>query len=208
MTMATYPKLYGPYKRYIEGPNKNKLIIGEWYYDVVRDVANLPWVFTEKIDGTNIRIHWDGHKVEYGGRTDRAILPGQLRLYLEGHFTEELFEQTFQDTEVTLYGEGFGGKIQKMGQFYGPEQRFILFDVKIGHFWMLREHVVGIAASMGIPVVPAPLEGTLQDAIDMVSAGMNSFIVGQRARSSCQKVWSVPCVLVCWTVMPSVSRSR
>ena len=28
------------------------------------------WEFTEKIDGTNLRLNWDGHDMAYGGRKD------------------------------------------------------------------------------------------------------------------------------------------
>ncbi len=49
-----YPKIYGPYKRHTEGPDRNKLIIGEWTKPEFRDLANIDWEWTEKVDGTNI----------------------------------------------------------------------------------------------------------------------------------------------------------
>ena len=38
-------------------------------------LRNCEWLFTEKIDGTNIRVHWDGTKVRFGGRTINAQIP-------------------------------------------------------------------------------------------------------------------------------------
>jgi len=70
--MREYPKIYGPYLRHTEGPDRNKLIEGAWSRPEIGYLADFEWHFTEKVDGTNIRVHWDGHKVEFGGRTERA----------------------------------------------------------------------------------------------------------------------------------------
>jgi len=127
-----YHKIYGPFTRETEGPNRNKVKIGFWSKPEFQYLQDNVWIFTEKIDGTNIRVHWDGHKVVFGGRTDNAAIPAKLFDHLRNTFLEELFEQAFGDTEVTLYGEGFGAGIQKGGGNYGPNQEFILFDVRIG----------------------------------------------------------------------------
>ena len=64
-----------------------------------------------KIDGTNIRILWDGHRVTFAGRTDNAQIPAELtnRLFelFGGEVNEELFEQKFGDMPVMLVGEGY-----------------------------------------------------------------------------------------------------
>src|SRR5699024_469734 len=78
LTMREYPKIYGPYKRHTEGPDRNKLIEGEWTNPVLEHLQHTTWLFAEKVDGTNIRVHWDGHKVTFGGRTDRAQIPAKL----------------------------------------------------------------------------------------------------------------------------------
>ena len=69
--MSEYPKIYGPFKRHTEGPDKNKLIPGSWTVPEFEDLECNDWIWTEKVDGTNIRVHWDGHKVSFGGRTDQ-----------------------------------------------------------------------------------------------------------------------------------------
>lgn len=171
--MREYPKIYGPYKRHTEGPNRNKLIVGEWTHPALEALQNTTWLFTEKVDGTNIRVHWDGHKVTYGGRTDRAQIPAKLIAVLDGLFPEELFEQVFGESTATLYGEGYGAGIQSGGA-YRSDMGFVLFDVMVGEWWLLRDAVEDVAAKFGIDDVPVVLEGTLHDAITLVSKGLDS----------------------------------
>jgi hypothetical protein len=172
-TMREYPKIYGPFKRHTEGPDKNKLIDGEWTSPTFEYLQDTTWLFTEKVDGTNIRVHWDGHKVTFGGRTDRAQIPAKLIEVLVGMFPEELFEQTFGEQTATLYGEGYGSGIQK-GGVYRADMSFVLFDVLVGDWWLLRDGVEDVAAKVGVDVVPIVLEGTLHDAITRVRGGLDS----------------------------------
>ena len=156
---------------------QKKLIEGEFTNKTVEFIKDLRWQFTEKIDGTNIRIMWDGHKVTFGGRTDKAQIPVDLMNRLielfGGEANEQLFEQKFGETEVMLVGEGYGEKIQN-GGLYRKGQDFILFDVKIAGNWQPRESVEGIARYFGIDVVPVVLEGTIQEGIEFVKAIPNS----------------------------------
>lgn len=172
--MKEYPKIPGPYKRNIEpGPNRNKIIEGLWTSPELRALADMSWTWTEKVDGTNIRVHWDGHAVTFGGRTEAAQIPAKLVAVLQKLFTEELFEQTFQDTEVTLYGEGYGAGIQS-GGVYRPDQNFVLFDVFVGGFWLRRDAVMDVADKLGIESVPVVLSGPISEAIDYVRRGFPS----------------------------------
>ena len=129
------------------------------------------WLFTEKVDGTNIRVHWDGHKVEFGGRTDKAQIPGPLLNKLNEMFmtteAEELFEQTWSDKDVILFGEGYGPKMQNGGD-YRSDVSFILFDVLVENNYQEREWVEKTAQMFNIDVVPIVLTGTIQDGIDYV----------------------------------------
>jgi len=172
--VSLYPKIYGPYKRHTEGSNKNELIIGSWTQPEFPVLSMHNWTWTEKVDGTNIRVMWDGHKVEFGGRTDNALIPAQLFRVLQEEFPEELFEQHFKDQPVTLYGEGFGPKIQKVGHLYGDLQDFVLFDVRVGKWWLSPEDVAGIAKAMGVGAVPVVGEMTPFAAMRLVSHGLNS----------------------------------
>ena len=133
-----------------------------------------------KIDGTNIRIVWDGHKVSYFGRTDKAQIPSQLMNRLielfGGNVNEEMFEQKFGNTPVMLIGEGYGAKIQKCGGDYRADNDFILFDVCVNGKYLSRENVKDIANYFNIDIVPTIMIGSLQKGIDYVKTKPKSKI--------------------------------
>lgn len=172
--MKEYPKICGPYRRHTEGPFRNRIIIGDWLDPIFEYLADYRWIFTEKVDGTNVRVHWNGHRATFGGRTDRAQLPTKLLQVLQEMFPEELMEQTFEATEVTLYGEGYGKGIQK-GGVYRDSMSFVLFDVLIDKWWLEREALEDVAGKLGIDLVPIMKIGTLYDGIDLVSCGLTSY---------------------------------
>lgn len=126
------------------------------------------WIFTEKIDWTNIRIVWDWHNVSFYWRTDNAQLPWNLLNKLKEIFIEELFEQNFWETNVVLYWEWFGGKIQKWLNDYWDKEDFILFDVEINWIFLERENIEWVAKSLWINLVPILLVWTLDYAIKYV----------------------------------------
>lgn len=175
--MREYHKIETVFNRSTDGDKR--LIWGDYRNETVEYLADNIWQFTEKIDGTNIRIHWDGHNVEIGGRTDRAQIPKHLMDYLSATFltpeVEELFEQTYGEKDVMLFGGGYGAKIQNGGD-YRSDVSFILFDVLIGDNWQSREWVEATAKMFGIDVVPIVLEGTIGDGIDYVMQHNNSTI--------------------------------
>lgn len=167
--MRTYEKIETVFKRDIEGTKK--LILDEYRSETVEYLKDSTWYFTEKIDGTNIRVMWDGHNVSFGGRSDKAQIPKHLLKYLEEKFktteAEELFEQAFGEKEVILFGEGYGCKIQNGGA-YRDDVSFILFDVLIGDNYQSREWVEQTAKMFDIEVVPIVARGTIEDGISYV----------------------------------------
>lgn len=173
--MTEYHKIETVYNRDVYGTKK--LVEGSFRNPTVEFLKDNLWEFTEKIDGTNIRVCWDGHKVTYGGRTERANIPSHLMNKLLELFgtseVEELFEQTFDEKEVILFGEGYGVKIQNGGN-YRSDVSFILFDVMIGGNYQSRESVEFIAKLFGIEVVPIVLTGTIQEGIDFVKSNPHS----------------------------------
>jgi hypothetical protein len=175
--MKEYNKIETIFERDINGTKR--LIEGQYRNEAVEFLADNNWVFTEKIDGTNIRVHWDGHKITFGGRTDRAQIPSHLVNKLSEIFlnneTEELFEQKFGEKEVTLYGEGYGVKIQSGGA-YRPDVGFILFDVMINDYYQPRETVEDLAKCFNLEIVPIIMCGTIKEAVDFVKTKPNSTI--------------------------------
>lgn len=152
-----YPKIDGLYRRESERPHR--LLVGEYRNEAVEYLADHLWEFTEKVDGTNIRVIWDGHRIEWRGRTNSAQIPKMLEAYLQETFgtdaMEQLFEQIFGEKEVVIYGEGYGAKIQKGGGNYLPDSNsFIVFDILISGLWLNRGDMKGVAEALGLDVVP------------------------------------------------------
>ena len=175
MTMAfsEYHKIQTVYLRDPETKFKTLL---EWQYSLpeFEYLARNEWTFTEKVDGTNIRVMWDGSGLSYGGKTDNASIPAPLVHHLRSAFDDkaELFGDIFENG-VCLYGEGFGGKIQAAGKLYGDID-FVLFDVRVGDVWLRRESVEDIAKQLQIPVVPIIGVGTLPQMVEMARRGFDS----------------------------------
>lgn len=177
--MRTYEKIETIYARDIEGTKK--LMPGTYRNPTVEYLRNNTWVWTEKVDGTNIRVNWDGHAVSFGGRTERASIPAplvnKLNAYFGGEENAQLFEQLFGEREVILFGEGYGKGIQKAGASYKPDSvDFILFDLLVGNNYQPREAVESCAASFGLPIVPIVGQGTLDEAVDFVKGHPQSMI--------------------------------
>lgn len=166
---SEYIKIPNIYKRETHG--KNCLIEGEYSTPYLEYLSGNEWDWSEKVDGTNIRVIWDGYRVELKGRTDRADIPKHLKERLEelfcGNAKEELFESTFGGKPVVLYGEGYGDKIQKNGGMYG-KVNFILFDVYVDGYWLNRDAVSDIAGVFDIKTVPVVGSGTLSEAVEYI----------------------------------------
>lgn len=175
MNIPVYHKIDNVFERDVEG--SKKLIEGKFRNKAVEFLKDLPWEFTEKIDGTNIRIFWDGYRVSINGRTDKAQLPPHLLHRLEELFktpeAEDIFEQNFGTTLVELFGEGYGPKIQSGGA-YRNDVDFILFDVMMGGNYQSRNTVEDVARMFGIDCVPIVLRGTIADAVAFVKTHPNS----------------------------------
>lgn len=176
MERIEYPKILGPYMRHVDGPEKNKLNIGAWVNPTLATLRNLPWTWTEKINGTNVRIFWDGHKVSYGGRSDTAFLSAKLIEVLGDMFPEEVMEQTFGSNPATLFGEGCGPNMAPGSGVYSTIPTFIMFDAYIDGWWLERPSVLDIGRKLGVYVVPTYDlgGGTVEDAIELVGSGLVS----------------------------------
>ena len=170
--MKEYSKIQSVFKR---DEKTHKFILLEWSLPEFEYLKDNIWVMTEKIDGTNIRVDWDGKEtITYGGRTDNASIPAFLITKLQSIFVN-VFRINYPDLPMTLYGEGYGAKIQKGGRNYISDGvDFILFDVMIDDWWLKRENVEDIANKLGIKVVPIICEAILEYGISMGMAGFQS----------------------------------
>ncbi len=170
--MSEYHKINTIYKR---DPASKAILDGEWSLPEFEFLAGNQWVFTEKVDGTNIRIVINGGRVSFAGRTDDAQLPPRLLARLGERFgaTSDRLCEVFPDGAV-MYGEGYGAKIQKVGHNYRADQDFVLFDVRVGSWWLQRSDVEDVAHKLGVDVVPVIGRGTLHDAINLARTGIMS----------------------------------
>lgn len=167
-----YHKIDGLYKRYghpgweevPEGKERGSFVMGEWATPEFEYLQKNIWIWTEKLDGTNIRIGVDPEnaEMEFRGRTDKAVIPKPLAAWL-GEFvsTRDLLGQ-FPDG-ATLYCEGVGEKIQKGGLF--GEQHCKLLDVNVGGWWLEKCAVKEIAESLRLDHAPVAFYGSIHDAI-------------------------------------------
>lgn len=177
--MTEYHKIHTIFKRDMSSKKKS-LLVGQWAMPEFEYLANNEWVFTEKVDGTNIRIMLKDGKISFGGRTDEAQLPMQLVQVLNSKFLpleaelRDRFTKDGRTADVCFYGEGYGAKIQKIGGNYRSDQNFVLFDIRIGDWWLERGAVENIALDFGIDVVPIIGTGNLHDAIALVQNNLKS----------------------------------
>jgi hypothetical protein len=172
-----YPKINSLWKR----DEKGRCLVGEWANDTLAALNPVQFLWTEKVDGTNVRLGyrpavssaWDGDLPKglfIGGRTDNAQFPGDLYETLYALQRSLPYEDVFPDvTEpVTLYGEGYGPGIQKGGGLYRPDKGFVLFDVKVGPHWLSYENVCDVGQKLGLDVVPLRFTAPLLIAWRMV----------------------------------------
>ena len=184
--MKKYHKIQTVFKR---DPKTNfkTLLEGDFALPEFEYLMGNQWVFTEKVDGTNIRVMFNQERVKFGdpasvlfgGKTDNAQIPSTLTNRLNERFlTVEgrgKLKEVFEDAEqVCLYGEGFGPGIQSGGNYRKEGQDFVLFDVMVGDRWLKRGDVEDVAHKLDLEVVPAIRIGGLIEMVQLAKAGFKS----------------------------------
>jgi len=171
-----YHKIETVFKR-DPGTKFKTLLFGEYASPELKFLADNEWRFTEKVDGTNIRVMFDGQAITFGGKTDNAQIPQHLVNALNSQFLPmlEAFKSVFDDShEVCLYGEGYGAKIQKGGSNYRHDQGFVLFDVRVDDWCLQWADVLDVSENLGLETVPAVGFGTLPEMVKRVEEGFTS----------------------------------
>ena len=161
-----YPKIHSLWKRqgwYLEEGKKNNpeyqqgrqsFIIGDYALPEFGIIKQ--WRVSEKVDGTNIRIHL-GDKVEFHGRNTDSNIPTKLYHYLKSR-------------NIWLFGEGYGAGIQSCGGNYRKDLGFILFDVFINGWWLEQEQVQDMAYNLNILHVPTLGSMTEEEIVEYVKS--------------------------------------
>jgi hypothetical protein len=165
------------YDRYVSIKNIFKKD-GTFFLPEFECLQDCQWIWTEKLDGMNIRVVLDDdmdNVVEFLSRRDETHIPKPLLKYLRNTLdVESVREQAGLYGEgLCLYGEGVGSGIRK-GAKYGSKQFFVLFDVQTDYGWVSRPEMLDIAARLGVPTAPVVFVGTVAEAIKRVRWGLGS----------------------------------
>ncbi len=117
----------------------------------------------EKVHGTSAFIKWEqGKPINFHAGCvshDKFI-----QLFDEAKLTA-LFESMGHE-HVKVHGEAYGGKVQGMSSTYGPHVNFIVFDIRVGHFWLSVLDMEKVAQTLGFEVVPYRRIPTTIEALD------------------------------------------
>ena len=148
--------------------------------------------------------------VSIKGKTDNAQIPPHLDKYMKETFTDDkvfaalgikeyipreewaehgwcvskedptpMYEKIPE--KYTLYGEGYGMKIQKGGgRYISNSVSFIGFDVKVNDTYLLRDNAMSVFEKLGADTVPYFGQMTIDEAIEKVREGFVSEISEDR----------------------------
>jgi len=118
----------------------------------------------EKIDGTSTHVTWK---------------EGTLSFFCGG-IKQSVFNSLFDVTKltekfsvlglpfVTIYGEAYGGKIQGRKDIYGPNVKFVAFEVRIDDAWLAVPQAEEICKNFEIEFVSYVKTATELVAIDAI----------------------------------------
>lgn len=108
----------------------------------------------EKIHGTSTHIAFnptDNSLRFFSGGTKHDSF---VKLFNQPDLIEKFKSlQIPVDREITVFGEGYGGKEQGMRDTYGPDLKFIAFDVKIGNRWLSVTDAEDVVKKLGLEFV-------------------------------------------------------
>ena len=109
----------------------------------------------EKIHGTSAHfkfkpgapVRGDGIQFFSGGEKHEKFLALFDKAALLKAYAETFDAGT--DRDVTIYGEAYGGKQQGMSATYGPNLKFVVFDVQVGESWLSVPQAEDVAKKLG-----------------------------------------------------------
>jgi hypothetical protein len=125
----------------------------------------------EKIHGSSAHVSWKTRSEPNGATTEELnFSPGGIdHDTFERLFDKDKLKESFRHlghSDVVIYGEVYGGKIQKMRETYGAAIKFVAFEVKIGNLWLCVPDAEKVANSLSFDFVSYALIPTTLEAID------------------------------------------
>lgn len=110
---------------------------------------------SEKIHGTSSHVAWN-KKSEDDNQNITFFSGGASFQNFVSFFNKQDLIEKFKllgHDEITIYGEAYGGKMQGMSATYGPNLKFVAFDVKIGESWLNVPNAEDVTLKMGLEFV-------------------------------------------------------
>ena len=116
----------------------------------------------EKIHGTSAHISYKNQQLNFfsGGTKHENF----IKLFDADNLIKIFKEKNIDN--ITIYGEAYGGKLQKMRLTYGETLKFIAFEVKINDLWLSVPQACTLVLALNIEFVSYEKISTDIDSID------------------------------------------
>lgn len=171
----------------IDGTNIRLEVVSEVVWDDPMEPSFITGVafnvgYKGKTDNANIHPNLLKHLTDTYP-ADKILAALGLKTFIPKNEWEEHKWLSADDIpqRYTIYGEGYGAKIQKAGGNYLSQGNgFIVFDVKVDDLYLLCPARDEIAQKLGAPIVPFVGMMTLDQAIEYVRTGFKSAIAENR----------------------------
>lgn len=112
----------------------------------------------EKVHGTSASVSWKRNPsnetqyqlVFFSGGTKHDLF---VSLFDKNKLIENFKSIGITDRDITIYGESYGGKEQRMGETYGKSPKFVAFDVQIGNSFLDVPKAEKVVKDLGLEFV-------------------------------------------------------
>jgi hypothetical protein len=133
--------------------------------DLLREIAEIDVIVTEKLDGTSARVGFQDRERWCGGH-NHILTIGEKHQYdgfgwgifVAEHRLAERIEELSVDFEndLALYGEFCGPKIQA-NPYKLPDYQFFVFDARSQGRWLSWDAMLLITKTLGLPTPPVEI---------------------------------------------------
>jgi hypothetical protein len=105
----------------------------------------------EKVHGSSAHLSWNERNLNYsaGGASHASFVA-----LFDDEALKAKFKELVGDDKVVVYGEVYGGSMQKMSDVYGKSLAFIAFDVQRAGRWLTVPEANAFCDSLEIEFVP------------------------------------------------------
>ncbi len=118
----------------------------------------------EKIEGTSAHISFkeDGTVTFFSGGASHEMFAKLFDI----EKLKAIYSERYNAFDLTIYGEAYGGKIQGMSKTYGPDLKFVAFEVRIGDSWLDVPNAHDVVTHFELDFVDYKVVPTDLEAID------------------------------------------